>query len=137
MAAAAIDCLVAELTLVTVRAVHHVLTVVDAVREVAILIVVTLRNQVTVLDVSGAVSEVTILERSGYHKPRHVRDIVLEFLVLLKEWSIKIKITAVLHRIPSVTPPLFHIINREFVITVVGRDNPLARFITLPVVEFA
>ena len=78
MAAAAIDCLVAELTLVTVRAVHHVLTVVDAVREVAILIVVTLRNQVTVLDVSGAVSEVTILERSGYHKPRHVRDIVLE-----------------------------------------------------------
>jgi hypothetical protein len=124
---------VAVYTLVTVLAVDQekIVQALEAIPDIgaiiALLISVAREEEITVFIVVSVIGVIRILI-VGIDDAQ-ARDLVHEICELIKKWFFEIKVTAKGHGIPSVCPPTFLAIHREWLIFTINADQFLCTLI--------
>lgn len=108
-----IDAPVTELAQAHTKTVQTILRSIETVTVVAITVFVGIKDEIAVFIFAGIVRIVAVLIILVSGKKIHMRYRQAKILILLKERSLEIKVSSILHRIPCIRIPDFLIVHFE------------------------
>lgn len=125
---------VAVLTTLYLIRIKTIFTVNDPFWIVDMFWVGSIDTEITIFDMICVICKFGIF--AIFCKEIDARHLELKFSELPKKWCIKIKLHAVIHRRPIISPPYFLVVDCIRFIWRVNWDNLISRLVTFPVVEF-